>query len=133
MAGDRLPRCALVVDDDGPSQLIFCAILRRLGFDQVLTAQDGDEGVEACRQARFDLVLMDSLMPGTDGFEATRRIRADEAAAGLPAVTIIGTSAQQDDESDKRAHAAGMTAMLHKPVQVDRVRALVEHLLAPGT
>jgi len=126
------PRCALVVDDDGPSQVIFNAMLRRLGFDAVATACDGKAAIDACRDTRFDLVLMDSLMPGIDGFEATRRIRADERARGQVPVPIIGTSALQDDDVARRAFDAGMTAMLHKPVRVDDLRSVVDRTLPPG-
>jgi CheY-like chemotaxis protein len=133
MAADGMPRCVLVVDDDPTSQVILKAILRRLGFDEVTTARDGDEAVAAFRNARFDLVLMDSLMPGTDGFEATRLIRELEAATGRPRVPIIGTSAQQDDAMVQRAEAAGMSDMLHKPVDVEAVRATLARWIVPGS
>jgi len=104
----------LLVDDH--------AVVRRglKGFFELLDdivivgeAEDGAQAVQLVEQHQPDVVLMDLLMPGMDGIEATRRIRALPSAAGR--IPIIGVSGRTDAGDEAAARAAGMDGYLRKP------------------
>jgi CheY-like chemotaxis protein len=91
-------------------------------------AADGLEAIEMLERADFDVVLMDIMMPGMDGLEATRIIcerRTNPASRPL----IVGVSAFTDDTSLERGRAAGMAAFLAKPIRPDDLYAAVEQKL----
>ena len=109
LAGLRI----LLVEDNPTNQLIASRILTQLGA-QVMTADDGLAGVEAARTSGFDLVLMDVQMPGMDGLEATRRIRAlSGPAANTP---IIALTANVMAHQRLTYQAAGMDGVAAKPI-----------------
>ena len=84
------------------------------------TAEDGVEAVEAVRERRFDLVLMDIKMPRMDGVQATRAIRALEGAAGR--VPIVALTANADPDDALGYMAEGMVAVVEKPIKPERLR-----------
>ncbi|MEP7299026.1 MAG: ATP-binding protein [Burkholderiales bacterium] len=133
-AGDwRPPPCELlVVEDDEVNALIIFAYLERLGLT-VLRARDGVEAVEMALRTpvRPALVLMDCQMPRMDGHVATRRIRAQEAALGLPAVPIIAISASLSEIDVQRCRADGMTDFLGKPFTAEGLSQVLQRCLAP--
>ena len=103
----------LLVEDNSTNRLVISKILEALGV-QVDTAEDGAEGVELAARGGYDLVLMDIQMPGMDGIEATRRIRAMEgpiAATPIVAVTANVLAHQRSSYVD-----AGMDGVVAKPV-----------------
>jgi signal transduction histidine kinase len=106
-------RRVLVVDDVAPNRMVARILLEGAGHEVAL-ATDGAEAVEAVRQGGFDLVLMDIHMPGMDGLEATRRIRAEEA--GRRRVPIVALSADALREQVEQCRAAGMDGHLAKPL-----------------
>ena len=121
----------LLVEDNDVNALIAGAMLANQGH-QVEHASDGEEAVRrALREIdRPDLVLMDCMMPIMDGFDATRSIRAQEAAMGLEMIPIIALSAIIDEENGRRAIAAGMNDSLGKPFSNDELRAVMRPWLA---
>ena len=89
-------------------------------------ATDGAAAVEAWLAARaagepYDLVLMDVHMPGSDGIEAARRIRAEEVTNGGPRTPIVALTANALDEDREACLAAGMDAFLTKPLDRERL------------
>jgi CheY-like chemotaxis protein len=87
---------------------------------QIDVVNDGAEAIEAVRGKPYDLVLMDVQMPGVDGLEATRRIRAlTTAQAAVPVIAITANAMQGDDQ---RCFDAGMDDYITKPI--DRARLL---------
>jgi signal transduction histidine kinase/DNA-binding response OmpR family regulator len=122
-----MPRglAVLVAEDNEINALLASALLQRLGH-RATVAVTGDAAVEAWRaaqgtDARFDLVLMDVYMPGSDGIEATRRIRALEAERGAPRTPIIALTANALDEDREACLAAGMDGFLTKPLERERL------------
>ncbi len=97
--------------------------LEQLGH-RVDAVSDGREALEAVQERPYDLIVMDMMMPGMDGLEATRAIRAlpAQAAARVP---IIGLTAAAMPEDEAACLAAGMTGYERKPIGTDRLRAVV--------
>lgn len=121
-SGKPSPLCVLVVDDNQVNREIVGAILRNRGH-VVEFAQDGERAVERCLCKPFDVVLMDVQMPGMDGLQATRRIRAE----GVNSATRIIAMTAGGYESDRvDCMEAGMDGYLGKPVRPDRLFAALE-------
>jgi CheY-like chemotaxis protein len=118
----------LVAEDNATNQRVARLLLERLGC-RVDTVADGREALDAVRQRRYDLVLMDCQMPELDGYAATRAIRALEASTGAftPIVALTANAQRGDSEA---CLAAGMNEYLSKPVQSDALRAVVSRWLA---
>jgi CheY-like chemotaxis protein len=103
----------LLVEDNPTNRLVISRLLQALGV-VVDCAEDGVAGVEAAAKGGYDLVLMDIQMPGIDGLEATRRIRAmDGPVAATPVVAI---TANVLAEQKSTYEAAGMDGVVAKPV-----------------
>ena len=118
----QLPRLrghVLLVEDNESNLVVARAYLERAGLD-VAIAMDGEEALQALADGAFDLVLMDCQMPGMDGFEATRRLREQEAARGahVPVVALTANVMQGDRD---RCLAAGMDDYLGKPYTGDEM------------
>lgn len=86
----------LVVDDSPTERHILTELLTKAGY-QVSTAESGDEAIACVKQLMPDLVLMDVVMPGTNGFQATRALSRDEATKNIP-VIICTTKSQETDK-----------------------------------
>jgi PAS domain S-box-containing protein len=119
----------LVAEDNEINALLARALLAKLGHRPTL-ATTGAAALEAWHAARaagapFDLVLMDMRMPGLGGIETTRRIRAAEAASGAARVPIFALTANASAEDRDACLAAGMDGFLTKPLDRDRLEALL--------
>ena len=116
----------LIVEDDLQSAALFRAVLQETGA-KVTDVRSGYEAIQACREEFFDLVLVDSQMPGLDGAETIRRIRA-EAQPNNKQVLLVGMSAAKDPEVQKRMCAAGADAYLVKPLKRQELYSIVARL-----
>jgi two-component system cell cycle response regulator DivK len=105
----------LVVEDYRDTRS-FVELLLRDAEHQVLTAPDGVVGLRMALCSRPDLILMDLALPKIDGWEATRRIKADPQTRHIP---VIAFTAQVDSDSLARAEAAGCEAVIAKPFEID--------------
>jgi len=129
------PLTILIAEDSAADRLLLSSIVRRQGH-QVLTAANGAEAVEAFRQERPQLVLMDAMMPVMDGFEAARQIKA---LAGETLVPIIFLTSLSESEALARCLEVGGDDFLAKPYNqvilaakikaMDRLRRLQETVL----
>ena len=122
----------LLVEDNDVNALIAGSMLANDGH-QVERVDDGAEAVRRSLREidRPDLVLMDCMMPGMDGFEATRSIRAQERAMGRARVPIIALSAiVDDDRANKQSIDAGMDDTLGKPFSAEQLRKVMRPWLA---
>ena len=89
-------KTVLIVDDYPTERHILTQLLSGAGY-QVTTAESGDEGIERAKQIKPDLVLMDVVMPGTNGFQATRALSKDDATKDIP-VIMCTTKNQETDK-----------------------------------
>jgi len=94
---------------------------------QLLTAGDGEKGVELAKLEKPDLILMDMSLPVVDGWEATRRIKSDAASKQIP---IIGLSAHAMDGDREKALASGCDDYLTKPIDESLLMQTVKTFLA---
>jgi signal transduction histidine kinase len=106
----------LVVEDNPVNRKLARNVLRSRGY-RVLEADTGEEGIEIARSERPHLILMDLQLPGMDGIEATRRLKADPATREIP-VIAISAHAQEADEA--RAREAGCAGYIAKPIRLSR-------------
>jgi CheY-like chemotaxis protein len=111
----------LVVDDNHDSADALAMLVRLWKLD-ARVAYDGPSALEAVRDAVPDVVLLDIGLPGLDGYEVARRLRADPRLAGTRLVALTGYGTREDKE---RAAAAGFDAHLTKPVDPAALRALL--------
>lgn len=121
----------LVVEDNAVNQDVIRAMLVSLGLVPVV-ADDGEAAFRRWQDERFALVLMDCQMPGIDGFEATARMREDEAAAGRPRTPIVALTAHALSDSRERCLQAGMDDYLAKPFQFGDLKRLLQQWLRAG-
>ena len=111
----------LIIDDSPTEAHILKGMLEKNGF-KTETAENGTEGIERAKQIKPDLVLMDVVMPGLNGFQATRQLTKDSETSDIP-VIIVTT---KDQETDKVwAKRQGARDYLVKPVQE---KGLIEHV-----
>lgn len=111
----------LVVEDNMVNQVIVCEMIDALGLRTRL-AEDGGTAVEACRERAPALVLMDLQMPGVDGLEATRQLRALQQRGVIPTFPIIALTAHATPQDRDSCLAAGMVGYLTKPVAMADLR-----------
>lgn len=115
----------LLVEDNEMNRDAISRLLERRGF-RVVMAVDGEEGVQICREQLPDLVLMDLGLPGMDGFEATRQIKADPRTAKIPVVALTARVLTSDQEA---AFAAGCDDYDTKPADLGRLVGKIRALL----
>jgi len=115
----------LIVDDSPTEQYVLAQHLQNAGH-QTVTANDGEEGLIAAKNEQPDLVLMDVVMPGLNGFQATRKLKRDPATAQMP--VIIVTTKDQDTDREWGLRQ-GASDYLVKPVEAAELLDKVGQLL----
>jgi CheY-like chemotaxis protein len=115
----------LVVEDNEENRDSLKRRLERRGFE-VLVAEDGQKGVDTAAAERPDLVLMDMNMPVLDGWEATRRIKAQPALAATPVIALTAHAMTGDRE---RAIEAGCVDYHTKPIDFPKLLSQLENIL----
>ena len=118
----------LYVEDNEDNIYMLQNRLRRQGFD-VLIARDGASGVEMAKTERPDLILMDLGRPVMDGWEASRRLKSDDATRYIP---VIALSAHAMSSDKTQALEAGCDEYDVKPVEWGRLLTKIRALLPPG-
>ncbi|MDX2103455.1 MAG: response regulator [Alphaproteobacteria bacterium] len=107
----------LIVEDNELNRDMLSRRLIKRGY-RVTLAKDGQEGVDMVHAERPDLVLMDLSLPGMDGYEATRRLKADPATATVPVIALTAHAMAGDRQ---RALDAGCDDYDTKPIDLDRL------------
>ena len=121
---DEVLRTVLVVDDAPANIQVLAGILK--GRYRVRVATSGEKALAVVQKARPDLVLLDVIMPGIDGYQVCERLREDPATADIPVVFVSG-NVTTDDRS--RGEQVGGVAYLGKPVDADEILATIAGIL----
>ena len=121
----REPPLILVVDDYQDAREMYAEYLQFSGF-RVAEAKNGNEAVEQALSLKPDLILMDLSLPGMDGWEATRRLKADETTKHIPIVALTGHALAGASEG---ARKAGCDSFVTKPCLPDDLVVEVRRML----
>jgi two-component system cell cycle response regulator DivK len=104
----------LVVEDNPDNRMLIIDLLASKGY-RPIEARDGEEGIALARQERPDLILMDLSLPRLDGWEATRRLKADAELKNIP---IVALTAHAMAEDRAKALDAGCDGYISKPINI---------------
>ena len=115
----------LVVEDTEDNRQILRDLLDMAGYDMI-EAHDGAEGLAKAAEHRPDLILMDIQMPVMDGYEATRRIKANPELKAIPIVAVTSYALSGDEQ---KTRAAGCDAYIAKPYSPRQMLAKVREIL----
>jgi len=120
----------LIVDDNVQNLKLARVILENEGFD-VWTAADAEAALALLRTSRPHVILMDLQLPGMDGLQLTRQLKADPSTRSIRVIALTAYAMKGDEE---RAFAAGCDGYLSKPIDTERLPEIVRsHLLAAKT
>ncbi|MDP9170313.1 MAG: response regulator [Acidobacteriota bacterium] len=117
----------LLVEDNEFNRDMLSRRLQRRGFE-VLIAEDGVKGLEVTQRDRPDLILMDMDLPVLDGWEATRRLKADPATRAIPVIALTAHALQSDCD---RAYQSGCDDFATKPIDFSNLLDKITRALAP--
>ena len=115
----------LIVDDSGLIRLVVSDELHKKGYDTV-TASDGTKALRVAASKNPDLILLDVMLPGMDGFETCRRLKQDPATKNIP---IVFMTARDKKEDASKGMQAGASAYLVKPFEGDELYRTVSKLI----
>jgi CheY-like chemotaxis protein len=121
-------RKILLVEDHPDTMEMMQRQVQHIGFGAVLMARSGDEAVRIAEAERPDLVLMDIILPGMDGLEATRRIKSNPTTAEIP---ILATTAKAMSGDRDLCLQNGCDGYLPKPISLEQLTQAIEELLSP--
>jgi CheY-like chemotaxis protein len=115
----------LIIDDNLTNLKLIKAVLTFSGHS-VLTAVDGEEALQVLSSCTPKLILMDLQLPGIDGLELTRRIKADTALNGIPIIALTAYAMKGDEE---KVRSAGCDGYITKPINTRTLPQLVDSIL----
>jgi CheY-like chemotaxis protein len=118
MAGELI----LVIEDNDKNRKLVRDVLKHKGYE-VIESESGEDGVKLAKERLPRLILMDIQLPGIDGIEALRRLRADEATRSIP---VIAVTASAMDHDRQKILAAGFDGYQAKPLNVRAFMTAVE-------
>ena len=121
-----MTRRVLVVEDQPDNRRIIRDLLTSVGYE-LIEAEDGEAGVRLAKAERPDLILMDIQLPIVDGYEATRRIKADPGLRSIPIIVVTSYALSGDDQ---KAVAAGCDAYVAKPFSPRELLATIRRFLS---
>jgi two-component system cell cycle response regulator DivK len=121
-----MTKCILVVEDQEDNRQILRDLLKSADYEMI-EAENGEEALSAVATRRPDLILMDIQLPMLDGYETTRRIRADPAMQSIPIIAVTSYALSGDEA---KARAAGCDDYVTKPYSPRQLLAKVREYLA---
>lgn len=118
----------LIVDDSPTEVQALTHLLERTGY-RIVSASDGEDGVAIARSERPDLILMDVVMPGLNGFQATRQLSKDPQTASIPVIMVT----KKDQETDRHwGMRQGAKDYIVKPFDQSELLDKIAAIVAPG-
>ena len=124
--GERAPARILVADDDPVIVRLLQVNFKLEGYD-VETAAHGEEALQKARDLQPALILLDVMMPGVDGWEVARRLKAEDATKNIP---VFFLSARAQEEDRRKGLELGVTDYVTKPFDPGELVGLVQRTLA---
>ena len=121
-------RLVLIVDDEESMRKVLERRVRAWGFE-VKSVRDGEEALRAAAQEPPALVLLDVMMPGLDGLEVCRRLKAQAPTHAIPVIFVTAKDSKQFPE---QARASGVDAYLYKPYDAAALLTLIQKLIGPS-
>ncbi len=115
----------LIVEDEATVRLVIREVLERSGYE-LAEAADGTEGLAKAERFRPDVILLDVVLPGLDGSELCRRLKANPATNQIPVIFLTGV---EDDVLYSLASEVGAVACISKPFHMETLEAVVEGAL----
>jgi two-component system, OmpR family, alkaline phosphatase synthesis response regulator PhoP len=116
----------LVVDDE-PDVLLLCRLNLQQRGHELLEAAEGSSALRLARERRPDVIVLDLMLPGMNGYEVLETLQRDEGTASIPVLVLTAKSLRADRE---RSHGLGAAAFLTKPFLPDELCELVDSLTA---
>jgi two-component system, cell cycle response regulator DivK len=128
MDGERVAADDLILigEDEPDNQVIMQTVVEALVGARAAVAGDGLAVLASVSRERPRMILLDLMMPGLDGFEVTRQLKADPATASIPIVAVSALARPDDREA---ALAAGCDDFVRKPFELDELEALIKGYL----
>ncbi|MGE0144978.1 MAG: two-component system response regulator [Planctomycetota bacterium] len=123
-----MERTVLIIEDEKLIIVSTQMVLEAAGF-RVEAAVNGDEGVQKARSARPDLILLDIMMPGIDGWETLTRLKRDPETSGIP---VIVFTAREHSRGHQKSTEMGAADYFRKPFEPDELIELVEKHIGQG-
>ena len=117
----------LVIEDQEDNRRILRDLLSSVGYE-LIEAENGEDGVAAAAADRPDLILMDIQLPLLDGYEATRRIKAQSALSAIPIIAVTSYALSGDED---KARAAGCEGYVTKPFSSRELHGKIREYLPP--
>jgi twitching motility two-component system response regulator PilH len=117
----------ILIIDDSQVDLYTLKKIVESGGHEVVTAEDGEHGLQSARLVRPDLILMDIIMPGISGYEATRKLKKDTDTSGIPIIFVTSKTLETDKIWGLRQ---GAKAYITKPVDEKKLLSAIEESLA---
>jgi CheY-like chemotaxis protein len=124
-----MPKRVLIIDDSATSRMAQQVIVREAGYE-ISIAEDAEKGIALARAERPDLVLLDVMMPGMDGFSACEALRGYPETRLLP---IILVTSEREEGSVETGFASGCSDYVLKPIDRAELLAKIENFLFPGS
>ena len=122
----------LIVEDEPVGQIVITGMLSNLGYKADM-ASSGIEAIKYCEEKHYDVIFMDCLMPGMDGFEATTKIREIETRKQrFNASIIIALTAKALTGDREHCLAAGMDEYLAKPLELKQLKEMLDKYMPGG-
>ena len=115
----------LIVEDDEKSLYLARFVLEKEGY-KVIEARDGLEALDKTSKETPDLILMDMQLPNLDGYEATKRIKADERLAKIPVIALTAYAMKGDRE---KTLEAGCSGYIEKPIDPETIIAQIKQVI----
>jgi CheY-like chemotaxis protein len=123
--GGKEMKKILIVEDNEKNMYLISFILKKNSYE-VIEATSGEQGVELAIKEKPDMIIMDIQLPGIDGLEATKRLRASKADGEIPIIALTSYAMIGDKE---KALEAGCTGYIEKPINPDTVLSQIEKYL----
>lgn len=125
----KTPKRVLIVEDEHDNREILRAVVEEIVGYEALIARDGAEGLILAADRRPDLILLDLMMPGLNGFEVVRRLKGNAATRAVPVVAISALTRTRDRDE---AIAAGADSYVDKPFDLFELAETIRRLAGDG-